>query len=315
MTPASTALSSRELLLAARNLTVDRLTGEVAARFEAAGIPCVLFKGPVIQQAFYDDRVRIYTDCDLLVRGDDWDRAVALLKAEGFADYLGPLAHPRMESRSGTAFLRGSDNVDLHATISGLDAAPDLVWEAFSEGGATLAVGGRRVRVPPRPMVLLALALHAAHHPEEDKPTEDLRRGLAHADVDEWREAAGLARRLGGLAPFAAGLRRLEDGRELAAELGIAEVSTVETELHAVQIPLAEGVNELLAPDLSPAERLRRIRSELVPNESFMRWNHPLARRGRLGLALSYPARWWFLARRLPAAVRAVRGARARHGA
>src|ERR1700733_12035032 len=106
--------------LAVRNLLVDLVTAEVADLFDAAGIDCILLKGPVIADWLYPDAIRGYGDSDLLVAPLDWERAVALLTNHGFTDYLAPLAHPRMESLAGTAFVRGPDNVDLHCTIAGL---------------------------------------------------------------------------------------------------------------------------------------------------------------------------------------------------
>ncbi len=53
---------------------------------------------------------------------------------------------------------------------------------------------------------------------------------------------------------------------------------------------------------------------ELFPRPEFMRWWSPLARRGRLGLVLSYPRRWLWLALQAPRGLWAVRRARAKRG-
>lgn len=300
--------------VAARNLAIDRLTAETVTAFEAEGIPVMLFKGPLLQEALYPDRVRAYGDSDLLVRAADWERAVALLQARGFVDYLGPLGHPRMESLAGTAFVRGADNVDLHATLEGVQAPPEEVWRAFWEGAERRRIGGREVSVPGRATMLMHLALHAGRHPGQTKPAEDLRRGVRRAGVGEWHAAAAVAARLGALAMFAEGLRRVPEGETLARSLHVDEVRSVQTRLRTSRVPIAEGLQELLAGDLTPAQRVRRVRSELLPSPRFMRWHSALARRGALGLALAYPARWWFLARRLPAAVAEVRRARGARG-
>lgn len=281
---------------------VDRLTAEIVGLFDEAGIRCMLIKGPVIGEALYRDTVRPYADSDLLVQRADWARAVALLVQQGFADYLGPMAHPRMESLAGTAFLRGIDNVDLHSTLEGLEASAEEVWSSFSASGRVQSIGGRQVAVPGRPAVLMHLALHAAKHPEQGKPREDLRRGVEQGRPSEWRDAAQLAGDLGGLATFAEGLKRIPEGLLLARSLGVEDVSSVETDLRSSQVPIAEGLHELLAPGLSPMQRVKRAVTELFPTPSFMKWWNPFARRGPVALALSYPMRWGWLMSKLPGA-------------
>jgi hypothetical protein len=283
-------------------MMVDRLTADVVGLFAEAGIRCMLIKGPVIGEALYRDTVRPYGDSDLLVQRADWERAVAVLVEQGFADYLGPMAHPRMESLAGTAFLRGIDNVDLHSTLEGLEASAEQVWESFSASAGVQDIAGRQVAVPGRAAMLLHLALHAAKHPEQGKPREDLRRGVRQGSPSEWRDAAQLAAELGGLPTFAEGLKRIPEGLLLARSLGVEDVSSVATDLRSSQVPIAEGLHELLAPGLTPMQRVNRAATELFPNPSFMKWWHPFARRGPVALALSYPIRWGWLMSKLPGA-------------
>jgi hypothetical protein len=286
--------------LAVRNLLVDRLTADIVGRFEAEGIECILVKGPVIGDWLYDDAARGYSDTDLLVAPADWDRAVAVLVSEGFSDYLGPMDHPRMESFASTAFLRGSDNVDLHCTLSGLRAAPESVWEAFRTEAERQLVGGRTVAVPAHRAVLLHVALHAAAHPENPKPQEDLRRALGRADDRQWCDAAALAAELDGLAAFSTGLRCIPAGAALARRLGVADVSSIELDLRTAQVPTAEALHQLTKPGLTASQRARLVLSELFPGPSFMRWWSPVARRGPIGLVASYPLRWGWLAVKVP---------------
>ncbi len=274
----------------------------------------MLMKGPVIGEWLYGGTVRNYGDSDLLVARSDWDRAVALLVQRGFRDYLAPMGHPRMESLAGTGYSRGSEYVDLHSTIDGLEAAPEDVWNCLWATAGTQEVGGRTVAVPSRPAVLMHLALHSAHHQMHPttKPLEDLRRGIERADPLEWGEAASLADELGGLAAFAAGLRRLPEGSMLIRRLGIGEVRSVRFEVRARGVATAEGLLELLAPGLSVRRRASLVRRELVPNPRFMRWWTPLARRGTAGLLASYPLRWAWLAVNVPAGLAELRRARRR---
>ncbi len=297
-------------MVAVRNLMIDRLAAEIVTAFAAAGIESLVLKGPVLAQWLYPDEVRAYGDADLMVAPGNWKPAVALLNRIGFSDHLGPMAHPRMESFASTAFLRGEDNLDLHCTLHGLDADPERIWEAFSTGVEGHDIGGAELRAPGRPALLLHVGLHAAHH-AEGKALEDLRRGIAGADPADWEQAWALAQRLEGAPTFASGLRLIPEGAALADRLGIgAEVRSTRHDIRFEQIPTAEGIDALLQPGVGPWERIRIVAGELFPRPEFMRWWSPLARRGRLGLLISYPWRWLRLLTQAPKGLLAVRRAR-----
>ena len=299
-------------MLAVRNLAIDRLAAEIATAFAAAGIESLILKGPVLAAWLYPEETRPYGDADLMVAPRHWDAAVAILEGLGFSDHLGPLAHPRMESFASTAFLRGEDNLDLHCVLHGLDGEPERIWAALLEGAELQPIGGAELRVPGRPALALHVGLHAAHH-VEGKPIEDLRRALVRADEDTWRQALELAERLDGLPTFASGMRLLPEGAELLRRLGVEdEVRSARHELRYEGVPTAEALDDLLQPGLSNRQRLRTVAGELFPRPEFMRWWSPLARRGRLGLILSYPWRWLWLALKAPRGLWAVRRARAK---
>lgn len=293
------ALSPELLAKAMWSLAIDKVSAEVIGVFEAAGIDVLLVKGPVIAAWLYPHDVRHYGDGDLLVSPADWDRSVAVLEDLGFRDFLAALGHPRMESQAGTGFIRGAESIDLHSTLPGLRADPQEVWRSLWSTAQTQQVGGRTVRVPDRPGVLMHIALHAGHH-VEGKPIEDLTRALATATDDEWRAAATLAARLDGLEAFASGLRLLPAAAPIADRLNLATAWSLKHELRGARVPLAEGLGELLSAPWPAKPRI--LARELFPTAAFMRWAMPLARRGKLGLALSYPRRWLWLASQLPAA-------------
>ena len=260
----------------------------------------------------YPGEIRPYGDADLMVAPRDWHAAVAILEQRGFSDHLGPLAHPRMESFASTAFLRGEDNLDLHCVLHGLDGDPEQIWATLVAGAERQPIGGAKLLVPGRPALALHVGLHAAHH-VEGKPIEDLRRALAIADESIWRQAVELAERLDGLPTFASGMRLLPQGAELIRRLGVEdEVRSARHELRYEGVPTAEALDDLLQPGMTNRRRLRTVAGELFPRPEFMRWWSPLARRGRLGLILSYPWRWLRLALQAPRGLWAVRRARAK---
>lgn len=296
---------------AVRNLLIDRLAGEIAAAFDAAGIASLVLKGPVLAAWLYPGEVRPYGDADLMVSSADWDGAVALLEQLGFSDHLGPMAHPRMESMRSTAFLRGEDNLDLHAALHGLNADPEAIWAAFSERAERQWIGEAQLPTPRPAALVLHVALHASHH-GEGKALEDLRRALTAADDDVWQEALALARALDGVAAFASGLRLLPEGEAMARRLGVERERAVRYELRREDVPTAEAIDALLAPGVPTRERIATVACELLPRPEFMRWWTPLAQRGRLGLLLSYPWRWLWLASHVPRGMWAVLRARRR---
>ena len=297
-------------LLAVRNLAIDQLAAEIAGAFAAEGIETLVLKGPVLAEWLYPGEVRPYGDADLMVAPHDWGAAAAILCRLGFADYLGPMAHPRMESFASTAFLRGEDNLDLHCTLHGLDGDPEQIWSSFEANAGRQVIGGTELRVPGRAALLLHIGLHAAHH-AAGKALEDLRRAITRAEEDLWREALDLANLLEGTPAFATGLRLLPEGAELARRLGIEDsVRSTRHEIGYRRVPTAEGIDALLQPGAGIRLRTLTVVNELFPRPQFMRWWSPLARRGPLGMVASYPWRWIWLLAHAPRGLLAVRRAR-----
>jgi hypothetical protein len=270
-----------------------------------ASIESVLLKGPGIATWLYaGDRGRPYSDTDLLLRKQDWDDAIALLREMGFREGLDQLAHPRMESGSGYPLRRMSDqaDVDLHYTLFGIDAGPDEVWKAFAESAVREPVGGMEVLVPSHAARLLHVVLHAVQDGGEQgsKPMTDLEQALSRATEPEWREAFELASRLRAAPTFAAGLRLTPDGCTLAKIIGAESASSVTATLRLKRVPMAEGFQEL-AETSTWRSKLALARRELFPSPAFMRWWSPLARRGTAGLALAYSWRpVWLAVRAVP---------------
>jgi hypothetical protein len=144
--------------------------------------------------------------------------------------------------------------------------------------------------------------MHAAKHRVEPTPLRDLHLALEREPFERWREAAALAERLDGMPAFASGLRLTPVGADIARRLGVAQTSSLKTALRESDVPLAEALGDLArAPGVGA--KLRLAARELVPTPAFMRWWSPLARRGRLGLALAYAVRPLALLVRLPRAL------------
>jgi hypothetical protein len=234
----SRTASSARLLAAARTLAVDALTAEVIDALRTARIRTILLKGPALANWLYPDgALREYDDCDLLVHPADAARAGEVLRGLGFEpflersdEYMAAMAPPHAECW--TRGRRNAEIVDLHDCLFGARAAKELVWRKLGAGTEPMVVGGVPVEVLDAPRRAVVVALHAAANGGEGRRSlEDLSRALAVGDDALWRDAARIAGRIGARHSFAAGLRLLPAGRELAGRLGLQPPMSAEVRL------------------------------------------------------------------------------------
>ncbi len=278
--------ASVDVLLTVHALLVDQITAEVIAELRKRQVAGILLKGPSIAAWLYADGTpRSYNDCDLLVAPECLQAAQVVLDELGFRDTMTPLDHPRLESHE---WVRGRDRVDLHTTLIGIRALPRVVWGVLSAMTLTQQVAGVEVQVLDPTALALHVTLHAAQHGLEDpKPVEDLSRALRAVPRDRWSDVAALADRLQAIDAFSVGLRLLPEGRALASWLELPPARSADAFLRVDRVPLALAF-EHLATTTGARARASVVLHELVPTPAFMRWWSPLARRGRLGLAVAY---------------------------
>ena len=292
---ASTRAASMSMLL-------DVCAAEVVRCFERAGIEGMLLRGPLIAAWLYgEDEPRPYTDVDLLVSPGQILAAECVLEQMGFS--LLPL--PPHDRHARTWERADGASVDLHCSLSGLAADAELVWHAFGRDSRTLTVHGHELMVPSREACALGVALHVAQHGRQlEQPLEDLRRALARTEIDVWRGAGELAHELGAPATFAAGLRRLPAGSELADRLGLPVQESVATALRSGNPPSMVLGLDWLATRPGARAKLRFAGSKLFPSPAFLRAWSSLANRGRVGLGAAYVQRLGWVAWHAGPAVR-----------
>jgi hypothetical protein len=294
------------------------LANEVAARevvtaFEDVGIPSILLKGPSFASWLYPEGGRASVDVDLLVPPSGFGEAEAILARRGFTHApLDDLAGDKPWHAHAWHRERDGANVDLHRTLLGLKKDPAEVWERLDVRSVLLPLGDREVRALDEPARCLHVALHVAQGgTSTEKAQRDLARALTVASGPSWAEAAALADALDGSSAFSAGLRADEGrGAVLAERLGLPDRFDPELELRRRNAP-AEAVGLawfLSLPTLRA--RFRWLRVKLLPPPTFMRAWDDRAQAGGFAIVLSYPRRWWWLAARLPEAVRQWRDAR-----
>ena len=303
------------IVAVARALAVDRTTAEVVTGLDAAGVPSVLLKGPVLTKALYDDAAaRTYADTDVLVPARLIRRAEGALAELGFA---GPSrdAYRGRWAPSGLEHVRASDraSVDLHVTVHGATAPADDVWDVLDGETEPMTLAGARVRVLRPGALAYLVAAHAAHHGASvAKPLRDLGRGLERWPEATWAAAATVAERLGGRAALDEGLRLVPGGVELARRLGVEADPSLDTVLAALSPPVsAMGWQRVLSARGARAKSRMLVR-ELVPSPRYMRTWDPAIGASRGALALAYARRLGRLTRELPAALTALRTARTR---
>ena len=100
---------------ATHHLLVRDVLARVGAVLDAAGIPWLVFKGPVLSSSVYcDSGMRRYSDLDVLVPPDRFADAVAAMEDANYGNPVTSWA-PQVYFRSGAiAFSVGRISVDLH---------------------------------------------------------------------------------------------------------------------------------------------------------------------------------------------------------
>ena len=298
----------------AANLRVDSNTAEVLRNFQAAGVETLLVKGPSVARWLYDNsNPRGYADCDLLVRPQDLTTAERVLAELGFEPEIDRHKMPAWWQEHAVAWLRERDGagIDLHETLPGTGVGPEQLWLTLESHREPIDIAGSTAETLTKPGRAFMLALHAAHHGSGwGQFIHDLERGTCEVDLETWRAAAELAESLNATPAFAGGLRLVERGREIAAELHLPVEGAVDLGLKAsTPPPLALGF-EQFARTRGLRPRLAIIRHKLFPPVTFMKRYSPVTPRGPLGLVRAYLRRWRWLLVHAPAGFRAWRAAR-----
>jgi len=297
-------------------LVIQAAAAEAFSALRDEGIRSILLKGPSFERWLYaPDEPRMYGDIDLLVDPREFDAASRVLAALGY--------HQRSEERAPThvdhakLWLRDGDgmHLDLHRSLVGAEVPAADVWAVLADQTEAMSVGGAEMEALSEPARVVQVALHAVVHGHStDKTLFELSRAIERAPREAWEEAATLAARLGAESAFATGLRMVPEGEQLATRLGLSAAPSVENVMFAEEVPYSSWTINRLAKTPGILPKLRIVGQRVFPSPAFMRAWYPIARRGRLGLALSYPRRLAWMATATGPAVaawwRARRGAR-----
>jgi hypothetical protein len=228
-----------------------------------------------------------YSDTDILVGPPERSSAEIVLTALGFELLPGatrPGAHDEHWERSDGAV------VDVHRTIPGVGVSDADLWAVLSRDRAEVEVAGALIPTLSVPARCVHIALHALQNGVQGFRSLRLLGGAVESVEDTvWVEAVRLAAELDATEAFAAGLRMVSAGVQLANRLDLPSTYT----RFEVAALAGGGRYDVISFDRFKQTRgleakAQFIRDRLAPTPIELRWRMPLARRGPAGLVAAY---------------------------
>jgi hypothetical protein len=294
-----------------RKMQMDLATAEVVEALRDAGIPCILLKGPSTARWLYDPgELRTYIDIDLLVPFPR-NAAGAVIEQQGFAPCQPETGYAWR--RAALGWMRAADmcRVELHETFEGIRVPDDAAWALLATHREDMDVSGTPVPVLDVAGRALIVALHAAAHGiERAKTVSDLQRALERASLEDWENAASLARQLDAAEGLAAGLRLVPPGQQLADTLGLPSTFSPKLTLRATSAGGPPLAFERFATLRGLGPRVRYVALRLFPPPAYIRmWAAKEPGRPKT-LAMGYASRLVWIARMTVPGLAAWRRAR-----
>ena len=276
---------------------LDAAAAAVFETFSRRDVGALLLKGAALARLLYDaPEQRRYSDIDVLVAPDDRQAARAALEELGYrnasarvgVDDIGGVIHAETWLAT-PAGARYPVAVDLHLRLADANDPAERVWEAIRARSTRIELHGRQVPTLDRPALAMHLAMHAAHHGHAYlKGRRELLRALDRWPLEVWREAARLAAEIEATEAFAAGLRMVEPGVELAKTLELPPTSRLDWEVRQSARPRGRFHLQafLQAPNLRT--RAHVLRRALFPHPRWMVRQYPWAQDRRARMFAAY---------------------------
>jgi hypothetical protein len=270
-------LRAAHLADAACSLALERMTLKIAGLLDDAGVDWRLLKGGATSRLVYaNPSLRRAADVDVLVRPDDFARAVAVFRGRGHQELFTPYGPADARNRKARAFVAEGVEVDVHqhvlGKLSSVGLSPDFVFSRPQQ----LAIGGRVVRAPSTEAMTLHAALHMTWTQTTATSLADLVR-LAHRHDVDWDWAAeqlttrGLTASVRWALGLAGGWTELPD--DVRRSFGLGHPGEIGQRL--VGLVSRNAMFEQLDVRLFGRQRTRRIVETLWPSADA------LAERGR----------------------------------
>jgi hypothetical protein len=261
----------------------------LSSALEAAGVPCVVLKGPAFSEWLYGDMAfRRFSDIDLLVAPATRDTAYETLRG------LGCSLPGTMSSRTACVIYGdlgawplskpGALPVDLHWRLAQRRFAAPLEASDVLAAARPLSEKRRDIRVPSPTHAAVLTLLHAAKHLWCTlELVSSIARLTARHDID-WQAVFSLLQRSGGLRGAGAGLALAEELFDARLPGPFAEAKSRD----ASGALRAAAIAALLEPAGEFPDRWRERRAH---REALDRWSDRL-RYDAWRLAAPTPLEW-----------------------
>jgi hypothetical protein len=281
-----------------RGLTtvLDTVTAELFAAFEQSRVEALLLKGAALAQLLYrTGEHRDYVDIDVLTSAASLASAEQVLTDLGYRNATATFGidHIAGHADSWLGIPPGASHqvaVELHRWLPGSRADPEVAWRALWGHRTSIQLNGRAVPVLNLAGQALHVATHAAQHgPQIRKGINELKLALERWPEEVWQQAAELGADVEAIGLFAAGLRLVPEGAQVAIRLGLPETPTLDWAIRNRELrPRGTLHLQALAEAKDVRARANVLRSALLPQPRWIRAEHPWARRGRVRLVVAY---------------------------
>jgi hypothetical protein len=152
----------------AKNLFMLSRLLSILAQFKEHGLQVLAFKGPVLAEDVYGNvGLRTFSDLDLLISHRDLEKAVSLLRAQGFCQDidLDPAQYRKLVDKWHHAVLKKDGiMVELHWELTGRYFSRNVEIESLLPRVEEIEVAGHKIQMLGPEDLLLFLCVHGCHH-------------------------------------------------------------------------------------------------------------------------------------------------------
>lgn len=245
-------------------LAVVTLTAQVGQVLRDASIAHVVLRGV----SRIDLGLPCYPDdIDILVSPNQQSQASEILSRAGYA-FVPTSTVPSPTPTHARLFVHRQSHVvvDLHQTILGCSAQPEVVWRVLAGISEDRCMNDMRLWLLPRYATALTLFLQAVQHGLSPERVAEIRRVDAHLTPDEHEALDALAASLGCVPALAVSKSVLTGGIQHTSLCGL----TLEEALRLRSAsPVAIGLHRIIAAPR--ADRARLIRQTIAPPTDLLR--------------------------------------------
>jgi hypothetical protein len=152
----------------AKNLFMLSRLISILALLKEHGIQALSFKGPILAEDIYGNvGFRVFGDLDLLISHRDLERAVSLLRTQGFCQDidLTPAQYQKLVDKWHHAVLKKDGvMIELHWELTGRFFSRNVEIESLLPRLEEIEMAGHKIQMLGPEDLLLFLCVHGCHH-------------------------------------------------------------------------------------------------------------------------------------------------------